>query len=113
MRRPVMRSRLKVQADLKVKPWRRDPQIRMLPQRPRYSSRGRNFRATRSTNAPSPRRITAMSAVESDWPVAGSCPGSVVAFAALVGDTAAVVGSTGPVVGSTGPVVGGATVVGG
>ena len=53
-----------------------------------------------------------MSAVESDVPVAGSCPGSVVALAALVGDTAAVVGSTGPVVGGVAVVVGAMVVVG-
>jgi hypothetical protein len=56
--------------------------------------------------------MTAMSAVESDVPVAGSCPGSVVALAALVGDTAADVGSTGPVVGGAAVVAGAIVVVG-
>ena len=51
-----------------------------------------------------------MSAAESDVPVAGSCPGSVVTLAALVCETTAVVGSTGPVVGGA-AVVGGAMVV--
>jgi hypothetical protein len=53
-----------------------------------------------------------MSAVESDVPVAGSCPGSVVALAALVGDTAAVVGETGAVVPAPAVVVGPTVVVG-
>ena len=47
-----------------------------------------------------------MSAAESDVPVAGNCPGSVVTLAALVCDTAAVVGSTGPLVGGPAVVVG-------
>jgi hypothetical protein len=42
-----------------------------------------------------------MSAVESDVPVAGSCPGSLVALAALVGDTATVVVGAMVVVGAT------------
>ena len=55
--------------------------------------------------------MSATSAVEPDAPVGGSCAGSVVTFAALVGDTAPLVGGGAPVSVGGAPVsVGGAPV---